>query len=99
MKVQPISANFKGYQDLSSIILKSERNELINIAEYFHTAPERELHQITRTSKDAYAKLKEAVSGVIVRKKCYIADGAGFCKERAKELDNKAANRNIFLQG
>jgi len=97
MMIQPISTNFKGYYDLSRTILKSDRKELINIAEFFHTAPENELQQITKYDKDAYSKLKEAIDGVITRKKCYIADGSSFCKQRAEELDKKAASRQSFF--
>ena len=98
MMVQPVTTNFKGYCDLSGKILKSDRKELINLAEFFHTAPKNELQQITKSSKEAYAKLKEAISRVITRKKCYLADGASYFSREAKKLDNKAENRKIFMQ-
>lgn len=104
MNVLPINNQFSnpkfaGYQDLSKKILSSDRAGLIDIAEYFHTAGENELKEITGSNKSALEKLNEAIKMVITRKKCYIADGASFCKQRAEALDKKAAERNIFLQG
>lgn len=99
MKLLPINkvnTNFTGYRDLSKKILSSDRAELINIAEYFHTAEEAELKQITGSNPDVLNKLKEAIKGVITRKNCYIADGANFCKQRAEALDQKAAQRKSF---
>jgi len=104
MKVQAITLNTKknvslnGYRNLSKDILNPDRKVLINIAEYFHNAPETELKQITNSDPVALKILKEAIDGVIIRKKCYLADGAPFAKERAVELDKKAASRNIFLE-
>ena len=103
MKIQSITLNnpckpkFSGYRNLSAEILKSDRGGLINLAEYFHTASEAELNQITRSDKTALKVLKEAIDGVITRKKCYIADGASFAKERAEALDKKAASRTDYF--
>ena len=110
MNIQPINifcnsnncaqkqTSFNGLRDLSKEILNPDRRELINIAEFFHNSSEKELHEITRTNKDAYRMLKEAIDGVITRKNCYIADGAEHFKQKAKELNQKAASRfNYFL--
>ena len=104
MKVLPInnhiesnSPKFAGCHDLSKKILKSDRAELINMAEYFHTAEEKELKQITGSNQGALEKLTEAIKMVVTRKKCYIADGASFCKKRAEELDKKAAQRSFLF--
>lgn len=107
MKIQSISSNnyliekpnqvsFNSYRDLSKLIEKSNRKELISIAEYFHNASEDELHQITKSSPKAYKLIKEVVNGVITRKKCYMADGAGYLKKLASDLDTKASKRYIF---
>ena len=97
MRTEPISTNFKGYHDLSSKILNSNRKQLINYAEYFYTAPESEIQQVTRSSKEANAKLKEAIQLVVTRVKCYLADGSSYCKQRVEELKNKADSRAVFL--
>ena len=103
MNVQPIATNnvssMGHYHDLSNLILKSERKDLIKIAEMFHKSPENELREITKSDENAYKILKEAIDGVITRKKCYLADGSSFCKQRAKELDAMASNRHIYLIG
>ena len=87
------------YQDLSQKILKSERKDLIDLAEFFHTAKEKELRQVTESDNKAYEMLKSAIDMVITRKKCYLADGSSFCAQRANDLDIKAANRSIYLMG
>ena len=100
MKLLPINnvnPKFNGYRDLSKQILSSDRAELINIAEYFHNASEAELKQVTRSSSAALNKLMDAIGGVLTRKKCYIADGASFCKQRAEALDKKAAERESLF--
>jgi len=105
MKIQPIAsynqttASFYGYHNLSKKILNSDRKELINLAEFFHTSSENELKEITGSNEKAYALLKEAIEGVITRKKCYLADGSSFAAKRAEELDKKAVCRNIYLKG
>ena len=105
MEIQAISLNgqknmsFNGYRNLSNEILHSDRKGLINLAEYFHKSSEKELNQITNSDPKALKILKGAIDCVITRKKCYIADGASFAKERADALDKKAASRNIFLLG
>ena len=102
MNIQQIGVNnqtaFGAYRDLSSKILKSDRESLINLAEYFHTASDVELKEISGSNSSAMSKLKSAIAAVITRKKCYIADGASFCKKRAEELDNKAQNRGLFYK-
>lgn len=105
MKLLPINnniglnRNFTGYRNLSEKIINSDSKGLIELAEYFHKAEEKELNQITGANPSALSKLKEAISKVIVRKKCYIADGSSFCKQRAIDLDKKAAERFTYLQG
>ena len=89
--------SFAGYRDLSKTILNSERKDLINLAEIFRKSSESELKEITKSDNKAYNLLKSAIDGVITRKKCYLADGAAFCKERAKELDAKAEQRFGYL--
>ena len=103
MKIQPVTLNnqnnvsLNGYRNLSNEILKSNRQELINIAEFFHNATDNEIKQITKNSDKAYNLIKEAIDGVVTRKKCYVADGSIFCKQRAIDLDNKAASRSKFF--
>ena len=103
MQVQPITNNnvssMGRYHDLSKTILNSERKDLIKIAELFHKSPENELKEITRSDEKAYKMLKEAIDGVITRKKCYLADGSSFCAQRAKELDALTSQRRIYLMG
>ena len=105
MRIQPMAQNSPStkfackYHDLSNKILKSERKDLINLAEIFHTATEKELKQITKSDSKAYETIKSAIDMVNVRKKCYLADGSSFCKQKAKELDSKAATRSVYLQG
>lgn len=97
MKALPINSvnqSFTGYRDLSRKIMSSNRQDLINIAEYFHTATGSELKQITGSNPAAMGKLMGAIECVLTRKRCYIADGASFCKQRAEELDKKAAERS-----
>lgn len=100
MKIQPISVNdqlsFGGYRNISKSILNSDRKELINIAEFFHSAQEKELQELTGLNQSALKKLKEAINGVVMRKKCYISDGSSFCKQKAEELEQKAAQRHSF---
>ena len=98
MRTEPISTNFKGYPDLSNKILNSNRKQLINFAEYFYTAPETEIQQVTRSSKEANAKLKEAIQLVATRVKCYMADGSSYCKQSVEELKNKANSRDVFIK-
>jgi len=101
MKLLPINnqtnVSHNGYRNLSNEIIKSDRKGLINIAEYFHNAPKSELNEITNSNPTALKKLTEAIEGVITRKKCYIADGANFAKEKAVELDKKAAQRQSLF--
>ena len=108
MNIQPINnvyrsssyaqkqTSFNGLRNLSQEILKSDRRGLINIAEFFHNSSEEELHEITRGNKNAYDMLKEAIDGVITRKKCYIADGAEHFKQKARELSEKAMSRKLY---
>ena len=98
MKTQPISTNFQGYHDLSDKILKCNRKQLMHYAEYFYTASEREIQQVTRSSKEANAKLKDAIKAVVTRVNCYLADGSNYCKQKAAELKQKASTRIIFLR-
>ena len=103
MKIQPVMQNnnvipsSRGYKDLSKQILNSERADLIDLAERFHTASEKELKEITKTSNKAYDTLKSVIDMVNIRKRCYIADGSSFCAQRAKELDSKAETRTMYL--
>ena len=71
---------------------------MIHYAEYFYTASEREIQQVTRSSKEANAKLKEAIKAVVTRVNCYLADGSSYCKQKAQELKQKASTRIIFLK-
>ena len=96
MRVQPIISNnksFLGYKDLSKTILNAERKDLINLAEIFHKSSEQELREITKSDNKAYDLLKTTIDGVITRKKCYIADGSSFCKQKASELDAKTEQK------
>ena len=99
MNVQSVTSynqrSFSGYRDLSSEIINSDRKGLINIAEYFFNASEKELQDITKSDKSAYRLIKEAVDMVATRKRCYIADGSSFCKKRAEEMDKKASQRDL----
>ena len=102
MRIQQVVSNnqnvsFNGYRNLSNEILKSDRKGLINIAEYFHNASSAELKEITNSNPTAIKKLTEAIEGVITRKKCYLADGAKYAKEKAVELDKKAAQRQSLF--
>ena len=103
MKIQPVMQNntftpsSRGYKNLSKQILNSERAELIDLAERFHTASEKELKEIAGSNNKAYDMIKSAVDMVNVRKRCYLADGSSFCKQRAIELDSKAETRSMFL--
>ncbi len=98
MRTESISTNFKGYHDLSNNILKCNRKQLMHYAEYFYTASENEIQQITRSSKEANAKLKEAIKCVVTRVNCYLADGSNYCRQKAAELKQKASTRIIFLK-
>ena len=98
MRTESISTNFKGYHDLSNNILKCNRKQLMHYAEYFYTASENEIQQITRSSKEANTKLKEAIKCVVTRINCYLADGSNYCRQKAAELKQKASTRIIFLK-
>lgn len=106
MRVQPIAQHnnltmrsARGYHDLSKKIFSSDRKDLINLAEFFHTAADKELKQITKSDNKAYDLLKSAIDMVKTRKNCYLADGSNFCKQRAIDLDKKAAARFAYLKG
>ena len=92
----PKQTSFKCFQpNLSNKILTLNRRELLELAEYLHKSSDVELRHYTRSSKEAYALLKEAVEAINVRKKCFIADGA--FQHKVQELEEKAANHDAYL--
>ena len=92
----PKQTSFKSFQpNLSNKVLMVNRQKLFELAEYLHKTSDVDLRHYTRSSKEAYALLKEAVDAVNVRKKCYIADGA--FQHKVQELEEKAASRDAYL--